>query len=155
MFEKMRRDEKELSLEKTYEALDCGEVGILSVIDQDGWPYGVPLNFGRRGDTLYFHGAKEGKKASLFQEGAKGAFTVVTDYTIHPKDFDTHYISVMAFGILTEIKDKEEKRESLLSLIEKYSPDYRKEGEQYIARAGDGTNVYALKIEELTGKVGS
>ena len=52
---KMRRKDRETTEERAYEILQNGEYGILSTIGEDGYPYGVPVNFAVEGNKIYFH----------------------------------------------------------------------------------------------------
>ena len=52
MNEKMRRKDRETTEERAYEILKNGEYGILSTIGEDGYPYGVPVNFAVEGNKI-------------------------------------------------------------------------------------------------------
>ena len=58
----MRRKDLAMSQEATLAVIDAIEYAVLSLTDPDGKAYGVPLDYVRKGDCLYFHGAKEGRK---------------------------------------------------------------------------------------------
>lgn len=64
MFRKMRRFKQEISLEECIEILTNEKRGVLSVIGDDGYPYGIPINhyYNKNDNCIYFHGAKEGHK---------------------------------------------------------------------------------------------
>ena len=62
MFRESRKPEKNLSEAEMKEILEVAEYGVLATIGDDGYPYGVPLNFVYDGKAVYFHGAKEGHK---------------------------------------------------------------------------------------------
>ena len=57
MNEKMRRKDRKTTEERAYEILKNGEYGILSTIGEDGYPYGVPVNFAVEGNKIYFNTA--------------------------------------------------------------------------------------------------
>ena len=50
--------------------------GVLSVIGDDGYPYGVPINYvyDEKENALYFHGAKEGHKIDAIKKSGKVCF---------------------------------------------------------------------------------
>ena len=77
MNEKMRRKDRETTEERAYEILKNGEYGILSTIGEDGYPYGVPVNFAVECNKIYFHCAPEGYKLECLRENPKVSFTVV------------------------------------------------------------------------------
>ena len=55
-------------------------------------------------------------------------------------------------GHVSEDIPKEEALKALELLIEKYSPDFRTEGADYIQRAFGKTKVLRMDIEYLSGK---
>lgn len=60
MFRKMRRFKQEISQSECLELLTNEKRGVLSVIGDDGYPYGIPLNhyYNKEKNCIYFHGAK-------------------------------------------------------------------------------------------------
>jgi nitroimidazol reductase NimA-like FMN-containing flavoprotein (pyridoxamine 5'-phosphate oxidase superfamily) len=128
-----------------------GEYGILSLVGDDGYPYGVPLNYAYIDQKIYFHCANEGAKLDLIQTNNKVAFCVVGTTKILQAAFTTQYESVIAFGRAETVSDQE-KRDALLKLAQKYSPEYEAEGIKYIQNAGDATTVIRIDVEHLSGK---
>ena len=64
MFRKMRRFKQELSKEECMEILKNEPRGVLSVLGDDGYPYGMPVThwYNEKNGKIYFHGAKSGHK---------------------------------------------------------------------------------------------
>ena len=62
MFRPMRRVKQQLSEDEALKVLKNAKRGVLSVIGDDGWPYGIHLNPYWEDGRLYFHGAKAGHK---------------------------------------------------------------------------------------------
>ncbi len=62
MFRKMRRYKQELTQEECIDILINEPRGVLSVLGEDGYPYGMMMNhwYNTNDGNLYFHGAKEG-----------------------------------------------------------------------------------------------
>jgi len=58
----------------------------------------------------------------------KVSFCVVTKSEVLANEFDTDYESAIAFGKATVITDDSEKKEILLSVLNKFSADYLKAG---------------------------
>lgn len=75
MNEKMRRKDRETTEERAYEILKNGEYGILSTIGEDGYPYGVPVNFAVEGNKIYFHCApNSGLKLKMLNTATRFRF---------------------------------------------------------------------------------
>ena len=62
MFREMRRHKQLLSEVVSREILERNTSGVLSLMGDDGYPYGVPLSYVLVGDKLFFHCAKAGHK---------------------------------------------------------------------------------------------
>jgi len=62
--EDIRRQDRLLDEKRATEILKSSEFGILSISDENGQPYGIPVNYVWNGDNkIYIHCAPEGKKA--------------------------------------------------------------------------------------------
>ncbi|SHH67962.1 pyridoxamine 5'-phosphate oxidase family protein [Clostridium grantii] len=151
MFLEMRRKEKEITKDKCEEILYKGEYGVLSTIGLNGYPYGTPLNYVYFEGNIYFHSAIDGHKLENIKENNKICFSVVGDVELIPEKFTTKYESVVIFGEATVIKGKE-KVDALLALIKKYSNDYLIEGDKYILKDSNVTEVIRISVDHMTGK---
>lgn len=148
----MRKKERQLSQQEAEDILRCGAFGILSTCAPDGEPYGTPLSYVYEEGKIYFHCAPmAGHKLENIASQPRVCFTVVTGVKTLPEKFSTLYASAIAFGTAALSSD-DEKRRALRALIAKYSPDYKQEGEAYIARAFGNVAVYAIQIDRLTAK---
>lgn len=152
MFRKMRRQEKQLLEEKTQEILSEGEYGTLSTIDEDGYPYGVPMNYIYMNNKIYFHCANAGKKLENIRYNNKVSFTVVGDYQLKPAAFTSSYKSVIAIG-QAKFVEGEDKKEVLQEFILKFSPGFKEKGFKYIDKAIEKTTIIEIVIEDLKGKM--
>ncbi len=152
MFKKIRLQDRAVNAEKAIEIITKGSYGVLSTIGEDGYPYGVPLNYTYFDDCICFHCAQEGHKLENLDFNNKVSFCVVTKSDVLSNEFDTDYESAIAFGNASVIADEAEKRNILLSLLNKYSGDYLKAGNGYIKKYWDETRVVKIKIEHLSGK---
>ncbi len=153
MFKEMRRKDKEITKDEIEEILTKGEYGVLSTIDDNGYPYTVPLSFVYYNNSIYFHCAIEGQKLDNIRQNDKVSFCVVTDTEVLAKKFTTKYKSVVVFGVASEIVDCL-KEDILFELANKYSPQFLVEGEKYIKNAKDKTKVIKIDINHITGKAG-
>ncbi len=147
----MRRKNKEISMEETQQLLKRQDVGIFSTVDQEGQPYGVPVNYVYIDNKIYFHCALEGHKLDNIKDNNKVCFTIYGGNEIIPQRFTTTFESVVAFGTAVVVED-EEKLEALKLIIERLSPEFVEEGMAYIARSGNATAVVRMDIEHMAGK---
>jgi len=85
MFRKMRRFKQELSKEECMEILKNEPRGVLSVLGDDGYPYGMPVThwYNEKNGKIYFHGAKSGHKIDAIKNCDKVSFQchLDKDYT--------------------------------------------------------------------------
>ena len=151
MFKKLRRKEKQLSKEETYNILENNTYGVLGTVGEDRYPYTVPMNYVIMDGKIYFHGAKQGHKIDNINYNNKASFCVVSESEVIESKFTSEYKSVIVFGKIS-IVDGKEKKDSLIELVEKYSPEYRDKGIKYIEEAIDKVQVFKLDIERMTGK---
>lgn len=148
----MRRKEHQMSDESANELLLSGEYGVLSSVDNNGQPYGVPVNYVFDGlETIYFHCAKQGHKLDNLKTNPKVCFTVVGNTQVMNWKFTTAYESVIVFGIAHEVEG-DEKYLGLRMLALKYSPDYVEKFNKDIDKAIIPTQVMKIQVKQLTGK---
>lgn len=152
MKREMRRKEKAIQKEEILQVLDHAEYGILSTISEDNTPYGTPLNFAYCDGVIYFHCALEGHKMDNIKSNNNVCFNAVDSVVLMPADFNTQYRSVTVFGTIAVIEDPEEKKKGITAIAEKLSPEFKKEGQEYIQRAFNDMHVLKLTIEHMTGK---
>ena len=140
MNEKMRRKDRETTEERAYEILKNGEYGILSTIGEDGYPYGVPVNFAVEGNKIYFHCAPNSGLKLKNVEYSK----------IDGAKLTSKYESAVVFGTIA--KSVKNKNRGLELIVEKYAPEFIESGKRCIEKSGNMTGVYEITIEKITGK---
>ena len=153
MFREIRLKDRVINNEKAIEIIKKGSFGVLATIGKDGYPYGVPLNYTYFDNCICFHCAQKGHKLENIEFNNKVSFCVVTKSDVLGNEFDTDYESAIAFGKAAVITDDSEKKKILSSVINKYSADYLKSGNNYMKKYWDETRVIKMKIEHLSGKV--
>lgn len=147
----MRKKNREIEIKEAITLLSKGDYGILSTIGKNGQPYGVPLNYVYKDNSLYFHCARTGHKLENIENNPKVSFCVVGETNILPAEFSTEYESVIAFGVASEAQG-EERISALQWLIEKYSPGFIEEGKIYIEKKNKTTTVIKIEISHISGK---
>ncbi len=151
MFKEMRRKDRALETDDALEILTKGEYGILSTIGENGYPYGVPINYVYYNNIIGFHCAIEGQKLENLGQESRVSFTVVGDTNPLPEKFSTNYESVIVFGRAEE-SSEDEKKEILIELIKKYSPDFLDKGKDYVNKSSKHSKVFKINIDHITGK---
>lgn len=151
MFQEMRRKDKKWDLSEAKELLKNGEYGVLSTAGENGYAYGVPLNYVYWNDSLYFHCATAGEKLRNINYNNKVSFCVVGKTCLLPEKFSINYESVVVFGSASEVFG-EEKMAALLELVNKYSAEYREKGRDYIEKALTVVKVIKISVEHISGK---
>ena len=71
----MRRKDRELTPEQAWEIVDRCADGVVSMLDETGAPYAVPVNIVREDDRVYFHSAMAGKKADCMRKNPRVCVT--------------------------------------------------------------------------------
>lgn len=126
------------------------------VLNDEGYPYIVPLNFGMlvKEDRveLYFHGAAEGKKYELIARDNRAAFEMDCGHLLELDEEQgnctMNYESVIGRGFVEMVPD-DEKYESLRLLMS----HYRQEDFPFNQKVIPRTNVFRLVVTEMTGKI--
>lgn len=151
MFKSMRKSAREIFDADIIDILNKGEYGVLATTGENGYAYAVPLSYVYFNKHIYFHCAVEGNKLDNINYNDKVSFCVVGKTKVLPGEFSTEYESIIAFGTASFIYG-DEKKEALLAIANKYSPDFKEEGIQYIDRAISKTCVVKIGIDKVTGK---
>lgn len=120
----MRRKEKEVCNRQVInQLLDTAQVLRLGMCDQ-GEPYIVPLLFGRDGDRIYLHSAREGRKLDILRRGGMVCFEVEEVGEVSRKDlpckWTVDYVSVIGWGEARLITEPEEMRAGLDAIMRHY-----------------------------------
>lgn len=147
----MRRKDKAMQDGAIIGLLQNGEYGVLSTVNGNEQPYGVPLNYVLMNNCIYFHCALEGHKLDNLAANPKVSFCVVGRTKVLPAEFSTEFESVVVFGRASVIEG-EERYQALNALIEKYSPEFVSEGSAYIEKFDSQTNLVRIEIQHMTGK---
>lgn len=149
----MRRKKQQLTEAEALQMLDEATSGVLSLVDPDGKPYGVPISFARDNKNLYFHSALQGRKLEAVRHCPWASFCVIAQDEIIPERFTTEFRSVIASGPIEEITEDQAKRQALELLAEKYSaevPSAMKDKE--IDGGLKRCAILKLEMQELSGK---
>ncbi len=153
MFRKMRRIKQQISDEECIRVLKEQPRGVLSMLGDDGYPYGIPLDHLYMEDGhIYFHGAKEGHKIDAISGCDKVSYCVYDQGYRKEGEWALNINSVVVFGRIRIVEDEEKKKEICIKLLKKFSDD-----EAYIEHemknAFPRVNCLELIPEHMTGKL--
>ena len=153
MFREMRRARQAVSAEECQRILQTEGRGVLSLAGDDGYPYGLPMNFyyAPEDNAIYFHTGKAGHKLDAIRRCDKACFTVWQQTGKDPGDWAWHVTSVIAMGRAECISDPARTEEMVRRLALKYYPD-ADAVEAEIRAAIQHVQLVALHIEHMTGK---
>ncbi len=148
----MRRKDQEINdIGAIEEIIHKAQVCRLA-LSENGRPYIVPLCFGYKNITLYFHTALEGKKLDILRKNNNVCFEIDTDHELvkgkKACDCSMKYRSVIGFGKAELIEDIEPKRRALNIIMQNYYEGFFKYPEESIKN----TVIIKVEIESMTGK---
>ena len=111
MFRKMRRFKQELNETECKKILKNEVRGVLSVIGDDGYPYGLPIDYwyDEIENRIYFHGAKEGHKLDAIKKCNKVSFCTYDKGYRKDGEWPLYINSVIVFGKISIVNDNEKK----------------------------------------------
>lgn len=154
MFRKMRRFKQAVSEEECRQILKTEKRGVLSVVGDNGYPYGIPINFyyDENDGKIYFHCAKEGHKIDAIKNCDKACFTTWNTGFKKDGDWAWNVTSVIAMGRAELVNDMNVIYEKVRNLALKYYPTEEEVNEE-MEKAVSRVQLIALSIEHLTGKL--
>ena len=154
MFRPMARRKQQLSDAECIEVLTRELRGVLSLLGDDDYPYGVPLNhyYCPEDGKLYFHGGKKGHRVDAMRRHGKASFCVCDAGYRKEGEWALNIRSVIVFGRMEIIEDRETLERITRALSRKFTDDEAYIDEE-IAKFAAGTLLCALVPEHMTGKL--
>lgn len=153
MFREVARKKQALTTEECLHILQTEKRGVLSVIGDDGYPYGIPLNhyYNEEDGRLYFHSGRVGHKIDALRRCDRVSYCVYDGGTPREGHWSLDFKSVVVFGraeILTD-HDRALAVSRALSCRFTDDADYI---ENEIEHFGAAVLVFSLTPEHITGK---
>ena len=111
--------------EECFEILKNEPRGVLSLVGDNGYPYGIPMThfFDEHDGKIYFHGAKEGHKIDAIKKCSKASFCVYDKGFRKDGEWALNIKSVVAFGKITLITDIKKSEEICTHIVQKFTDD--------------------------------
>ena len=153
MFREMQRKKQQLPREECLRILKEELRGVLSVLGDGGYPYGMPMNhyYCEEDGKIYFHSGKDGHRADALERCDKASFCVFDSGHRESGDWALHVKSVIVFGRVVPVEDPRTIYGIAARLSRKFTDD-----EDYIRseieKFGPATRMFALVPEHITGK---
>ena len=151
MFRELTRMKQKLSREESISILQQQPRGVLSLLGDNGYPYGMPLNHYYEDGYLYFHGGRSGHKIEALKKDCRASYCVYDEGYRNEGEWHLNIKSVIVFGTIREVDDPELILRICRELSYKFTSDNDYiEGE--ISNSGKVVMVHELTIEHITGK---
>ena len=150
----MLKPKRMISKQEAIEILDKCDHGYLSMIDEEGNPYGVPINYflDKGAHALYFHCSKTGKKYRALHLHPQVSFVAVAQTQIIPDRIITHYESALISGTVSFIEDEQEMRVLLGRLCERLAAGELAKRPSVIDMYINAVAIGKITIESISGK---
>ena len=149
----MRRVDRELGRDEAMGLLAQAKYGTLCMAaDDEGYPYGVPLNCALIDNMLVFHGATEGLKYAVLGRDARASFVAVLSAEAVPITFSMKYESVCARGRVRMIENDAERLQLLTAFTAKVLDASEESIDNAAKRGLPPTRMFVMDIDSVTGK---
>ena len=154
MFRELTRKKKQITTDECIEILKSEKRGVLSVLGDDDYPYGMPMNhwYNEEDGKLYFHCGNVGHRLDALRQYDRVSFCVYDRGFRENGHCALNVKSVIVFGKMEIVDDKEEIVDITTKLSRKFTQD-----EAYIAEEirqhAHRTLLLVLTPEHICGKL--
>lgn len=154
MFRELVRKKKQISMEECIRILKSEPRGVLSVLGDDDYPYGMPMNhfYNKEDGKIYFHCGKMGHRLDALKKHNKVSFCVYDEGYRKDGEWALNIKSVIVFGRMKVVDDLDR----VIHISEKLSRKFT-EDEAYIKeeieRYAKQTLLLELTPEHICGKL--
>ncbi len=154
MFREMNRKKQQLSNEDCIQLLKSEPRGVLSLMGDDGYPYGLPIDhwYNDADGCLYFHCGKRGYKIDAIRSCDKASFCVMDQGFRREGEWALNIKSVIVFGRIQILEDQAQAIDITRQLSFKYTDD-ADFIEREIRKSGKNVLVFRLTPQHITGKL--
>ena len=154
MFRELTRKNKQISKEECIRILKEEPRGVLSVLGDDDYPYGMPMNhfYNEEDGKIYFHCGKMGHRLDALKKHDKVSFCVYDEGYRQDGEWALNIKSVVVFGRMRVVNDLERVVYISDKLSRKFTEDdayIKEEIEKYASQ----TLLLELTPEHVCGKL--
>lgn len=127
----------------------------VGMVDLEGNPYVIPMNFGYEQGIIYLHSGPEGGKIEMVEHNPNVCITFSLGHKLvyqHEKvacSYSMRSESAVCRGKVTFVEDMDEKRRALDIIMRHYT----KNEFNYSEPAVRNVKVWKVSVERMTGKV--
>lgn len=153
MFRELGRKKQQLSMEECVQLLKEENRGVLSVLGDEGYPYGTPMNhwYDEERGIVWFHCGKVGHRLDALRNCDKVSFCVYDRGVPEEGGWALKVKSVIIFGRMEVVDDMDTIVDVATRLSRKFTQD-----EAYIQseiqKYAKGTLLLKLTPEHICGK---
>lgn len=154
MFRNMLRSKQQIPEAECFELLKNEVRGVLSVLGDNDYPYGMPINhyYCEEDGKIYFHSGQRGHRTDAMRRHDKASFCVYDSGFRKDDHWSLNIRSVIVFGWIEFIEDPETIYSICRKLCHKFTDD-EAYIEDEIRTAGPRTLMFALVPEHISGKL--
>jgi nitroimidazol reductase NimA-like FMN-containing flavoprotein (pyridoxamine 5'-phosphate oxidase superfamily) len=127
----------------------------IAMVDPEGKPYVIPMNFGFADGHVYFHGSAKGKKVDVLKNKADVCIAFSTDHELRyvteevACSWSMRYRSVLVYGKAEFVENPEEKID-ILNIIMAH---YAERKFEYNAPSIKEVMVFKVRIDKIDGRL--
>jgi len=153
MFRKLAKANKAISHEACIKLLTEQKRGVLSVIGDEEYPYGTPLNhfYDEESGKIYFHSGDYGHRRDSIEKNDKASFCVLSDPQPVEGQWGLDFQSVVVFGRIRVVRDMDTIKDIARKLCLKFTQDEEWIAEE-IEKEAKATILLELTPEHICGK---
>jgi hypothetical protein len=140
--------------EEITEIINKCQVCHMSMVDPEGAPYVLPMNFGYYDNIVYLHSAQHGKKMDILRKNPRVVLAFSTDYLLRFQNeevacsYSMKYRSILIYGEIEFIDDPDAKKEAMNVVMRQYTgKDF-----SYNMPAIREVCIYKVVPAEITGR---
>lgn len=130
------------------------DVCYVAMVDLDGKPYVIPMNFGYNKNCIYLHSSQNGQKIDILKQNNSVCVSFSTDHLLRWQSekvacsYSMKYRSVLAYGKVEFVTEQEDKIVALNQIMKHYTD---KEYE-YSDPSVKEVMVFKVNIHKLEGR---
>lgn len=154
MFRELMRKNKQLSNEDCIEVLKSETRGVLSVLGDDAYPYGMPMNhfYNEEDGKIYFHSGNTGYRLDALKKHDKVSFCTYDKGYRREGEWAFNVKSVIVFGRIEIIDDLD----MIVDITTKLSHKFTQDDDfiqETIRKHAHRTILLRLTPEHMCGKL--